>query len=103
MVITNTGNLDTNYTLSRNMPSGITATLEVSEVFIPAHITAGVLVTVRGHQAGVYSFTRLAQTSGGAVADTANATLIIEGSAVPTVTPTGTRSAGTIRLGDLAI
>jgi uncharacterized repeat protein (TIGR01451 family) len=69
MVITNTGNTDTVYQLSANTPS-LAAQWDVEQVYVPAHMTAGVLLTVRASEGGTYainatatSLTSLAQAS----------------------------------------
>ncbi|HLF26956.1 MAG TPA: PKD domain-containing protein [Anaerolineae bacterium] len=76
MVITNTGNVDTVYRLSAP-GSSPAAQFEVDEVYIPAHMTAGVLLTVRAAGSGTYTVGASADSATSAAQDSATASLTI--------------------------
>lgn len=76
MVITNTGNVDTVYRLSASSPA-LSLQIETDEVYIPAHMTAGVLLTARASQGGLYFITGSAAALSSAAQDGATAVLLI--------------------------
>ncbi len=86
VIITNTGNLDTVFTLSAFADPELALDLGVDEIFIPAHMSAGVLLTARAGAAGAYAVTLQAAADAASASDTSS--LIIEEAAVPTPTPT---------------
>jgi uncharacterized membrane protein len=91
LLVTNTGNLETTFTLGgQRAPAGLSLDWEVDQVVVPAHMTAGVLVTVRGASPGTYTITAQAASQSGSVSQTTTALLTIEGSALPTPTATPT-------------
>jgi PKD repeat protein/uncharacterized membrane protein len=76
MVITNTGNVDTVYRLSASSPA-LSLQIETDEVYLPAHMTAGVLLTARASQGGLYFITGSAAALSSAAQDGATAVLLI--------------------------
>ncbi|MGB0383411.1 MAG: FG-GAP-like repeat-containing protein [Ardenticatenaceae bacterium] len=102
LVITNTGNVDTTYQLSlsdlslsrgaraanSNIPTALNMQLEVNEVYIPPHMTAGILATVQADGPGTYTFEGTASSNSSSTTNSATATLIIPGAAGITITPT---------------
>ncbi|HEY0733616.1 MAG TPA: FixG Ig-like domain-containing protein, partial [Herpetosiphonaceae bacterium] len=91
MLVTNTGNLDTTFTLDAGAtPGGLALELETDEVFVPAHMTAGVLLKVKATQAGTYQLTAGAASISSTASASANGVLIVSGSVVPTPVPTAT-------------
>ncbi|MCA9938168.1 MAG: tandem-95 repeat protein, partial [Anaerolineales bacterium] len=77
LVITNTGNVGTFYTLDTLIaPNGFAAPA-VSELYIPAHQAAAVRINVSVSSAGTYNITVQAQSTTTAAAAAAAATLII--------------------------
>jgi hypothetical protein len=90
LVISNTGNLADTFTVAASAsPAGLLVTPEVSQVFIPAHMTVRLAVAVRASGTGTYQITGLVTTATSSGSDTA--TLIIQTTAPPTPTPTPTR------------
>lgn len=81
LIITNTGNLSTLYNLSVVAP-GLAQQLETNQVYIPPHMTAGILVTLRATAAGTYLITGQVDAVAAAASDSSVATLIVEASAV---------------------
>jgi hypothetical protein len=83
-VITNTGNLDHTFALTVDTGEpGLSARLEVAEVFIPAHMAASVLVTVESDGSiaeGTYPIRVQAAAVGGAADDTDAADLRVTAS-----------------------
>ena len=82
VLITNTGNISTIYDLSLSVP-GLEGSLETTEVYIPPHMTAGILATVTGSAAGTYQVTVNYSSESGLVTGSQSGTLIIEESAIP--------------------
>jgi uncharacterized membrane protein len=94
LLITNTGNVDTHFTLRpTSNPNGIDLTPEVGDLEIPAHMTAGILLTALGHAAGDYTVSVKATADDGGASSSGSADLNIAQSALPpTVTPTATNT-----------
>jgi hypothetical protein len=77
LVITNTGNVNTTYQFSLDMP-GLTGQLPLDELGIPAHMAAAVPVTLEASRGGTYTIVGTATSAVGTTAS-ATATLIVEG------------------------
>ena len=54
LLITNTGNIDTVYSLDV-IAAGLDISRELNELLIPPHMTAAILVTVQANAAGIYT------------------------------------------------
>ncbi len=77
--ITNAGNLDTDYALSASAaPPGPDLALEMDDIYVPAHLVAGLLLTAQGHQPGTFTFTVQATSTTGLAAGAGSATLVIQ-------------------------
>jgi uncharacterized repeat protein (TIGR01451 family) len=76
VVITNTGNVDTVYTLSASGDPALSLELEVAEVYIPPHMAAGILVTAQAPTTGTYTITVQADSTTSEVSGSGSATLI---------------------------
>ncbi len=85
MVFTNTGNIGTVYDLSGSVSPAATITFEADQVYVPAHMAAGVLVTLLTPSAGTYNMTVQVDSTSSAAADMATATLIINSLNIPPV------------------
>ncbi|MBV9788869.1 MAG: Ig-like domain-containing protein, partial [Chloroflexi bacterium] len=91
LLVTNTGNLDTTYRLDPSAaPSGLALDLATEELYVPAHMTAGVLLNVKATKAGTFQLTVAVTSTSGAASASAQGVLIIDGGAVPTPVPTST-------------
>ncbi len=77
MVFTNTGNIGTVYDLSGLVTPAGTLGFEVDQVYVPAHMAAGVLVNLLVPSTGTYDITVQVTSASSAAADAATATLII--------------------------
>jgi uncharacterized membrane protein len=80
VLITNTGNLDTIYTLSTSsQPAAPSLKLEADELYIPPHMTAALLLTARAARPGTYSLTVQADSTTSTATGSDQATLTVEG------------------------
>ncbi len=81
VLITNTGNVPTVYNFAAGAsPALPSLDLEIDDLYIPPHMTAGILLTARGREAGTYTVTVWAASDAG-TEHTGTGTLVIEGSA----------------------
>ncbi|MCP3962287.1 MAG: hypothetical protein GY719_30970, partial [bacterium] len=76
VVVTNTGNVDTVYHLSA-LPSALSLQFETSEIYVPPHMTAGILLTARAGAPGSYTFSVRADSASGPATDASDAHLTI--------------------------
>ena len=76
LLITNTGNVDTIYSLDV-MVAGLDVSLEVDEVYIPPHMTAGIVATVQANAAGIYTLSGRADSTTSAATGSGPATLVV--------------------------
>jgi uncharacterized membrane protein len=91
MVVTNTGNVNDVFTLSASgLPQGLDLQLETNEVYIPAHMTAGILVSANAAAPGIYLIAAQASSTSSPATSSGVATLIAESNPFPTPTPTPT-------------
>ncbi len=77
LLITNTGNVDTVFTLNVNAAPSLELVLEVNELYLPPHMMAGILLTARANMAGTYLITVSAASTTSAAQDEGTATLIV--------------------------
>ncbi|MCB9134944.1 MAG: hypothetical protein H6636_05935 [Anaerolineales bacterium] len=77
LVITNTGNTETTFTLSASVPAGVTIQFPVTSLPLPAFGTATMLIGVTAPGNGTFHFTVTA--TGTNVQDSDTATLAVEG------------------------
>jgi uncharacterized membrane protein len=77
-LITNTGNLDTVYGLSAGSDPQVNLELEIDELYIPPHMTAGILLTARATANGTYPVYVQADSTSGPASDVFTATLVVE-------------------------
>jgi PKD repeat protein len=75
MVLTNTGNVDTTYDLGLNLPVGLTGQLATTELPLPAHVEAAVVVSVQADGPGTYVFGGTADSTTSGATDSSNGTL----------------------------
>jgi uncharacterized membrane protein len=78
VLVTNTGNLDTVYTLSASsQPAGPSLELETDELYIPPHMTAALLLTARAGQDGDYTLSVQADSTTTSATSTGQAGLTV--------------------------
>jgi transglutaminase-like putative cysteine protease/uncharacterized membrane protein len=77
LLITNTGNIETVYTLEVAAPNLHVVEQQLEQLSIPPHMTAANLVTLRASQAGLFPFSGQASSASGPASDTAGATLVV--------------------------
>ncbi|MFZ0545939.1 MAG: PKD domain-containing protein, partial [Candidatus Promineifilaceae bacterium] len=83
MVITNTGNLATTFDFGLNLPPGLTGQFGTTQLPLPAHVAAGVLVTVQADGPGVYMIEGTADSATSAATDSSTATLEVVFTTLP--------------------
>ncbi|NUM43153.1 MAG: hypothetical protein HUU38_00490 [Anaerolineales bacterium] len=83
VVVSNTGNVQTIFTLTGSGSSGASVDLPLGSVIIPAHATATLLVVANAPGNGTYTLTVSADSGGAQGSDTA--TLVVEGVVPPVV------------------
>ena len=79
LFVTNTGNINTRYTLAgTSEPGELALEIEPNEVYIPPHMTAGLLLTAKASANGMFTITVRADSTTSPVAGEAQAALVVE-------------------------
>ncbi|MBN1887526.1 MAG: hypothetical protein JW850_06035, partial [Thermoflexales bacterium] len=77
LLVTNTANTGTTFALDASADPALGLALEVDVLYIPPHMTAGILLTARANMPGTYRITVSAASTTSAARDEGTATLVV--------------------------